>query len=59
MDVSEECRKPQLFTYHLCAEDIIRAGLVGALRKEQKDALLSDGVLPPESSAQGRVCDVL
>ena len=27
-----------------------------ALRKEQKDALLNHGVLPPEPSAQDREC---
>ena len=49
-------RKPQNFTYHLCAEDIARAGLADALRAEDKGALLEDGLLPPESSAKRRAC---
>ena len=29
---------------------------MNALRHEEKDALLKDGVLPPESSTRGRIC---
>ena len=50
------CRKPQSFTYHLCAEDISRAELVNALSKEERKILLEDGVLPHESSAKGQTC---
>ena len=58
--ISTWCWKPRQLTYHLCAEDVTRAGLVSYLRKQQKDDLLNHGVLPPDSSWQGRVyvCDV-
>ena len=50
------CRKPQAFTYHMCAENITKTTLVPALSEEDRKALLEDGVAPPESSAKDRFC---
>ena len=49
-------RKPKAFTYHLCAENTTKTTLVPALSKEDRKALLEDGVIPPESSARDRFC---
>ena len=50
------CRKPQAFTYHMCAENITKTTLVPALSKEDRKALSEEGVVPPESSAKDRFC---
>ena len=50
------CRKPQSFTYYVCAEDTTRGGLVSTLSAEERDALLNRGELPPDSSAKGPEC---
>ena len=47
-------RRPQKMTYHLCAEDITKNCIVPSLPDEEKDDLLTRGVLPPESSARDK-----
>ena len=49
-------RRPQRMTYHLCAEDITKNYIVPSLPDDEKDALLTQGVLPPDSSARDRHC---
>ena len=49
-------RRPQKMTHHLCAEDITKNCIVPSLPDEEKDDLLTRGVLPPESSARDRHC---
>ena len=43
-------------TYHLCAEDITKNCIVPSLPDEEKEDLLTRGVLPPESSARDMHC---
>ena len=49
-------RKPQRMTYHVCAENITKNCIVPNLPKEDKDDLLTQGVLPPSSSARDMHC---
>ena len=46
--------KPQALTYRLCAEGIVRSGLVTALTQEEKKKPLKDKELPQAASARGR-----
>ena len=48
------CRQPQGLTYHLCAEGIMRSGLVAALTPEERKKLIQDKELPQAASARGR-----
>ena len=50
------CRKPQPFVYHLCAEDLTKGALIPTLSEAERELLLKEGVLSPESSVRGRVC---
>ena len=50
------CRKPQPFTYHLCAEDLTKSTFVPNLAEGDLQLLKQANILPPESSAQGRYC---
>ena len=50
------CRRPQEMTYRLCAEDITKNFIVQSLPDEEKDDLLTRGILPQESSARDRHC---
>ena len=49
-------RKPFDMTYHLCAEDVTKNFIVPSLPDEEKEALLTHGVLPAGSSASDRHC---
>ena len=50
------CRRPQMMTYHLCAEDITKNAIVLSLPEEERDDLIHRGILPRESSAKDRHC---
>ena len=45
-------------THHLCAEDVTKTCIVPSLTDEEKDDLLTRGVLPPESTASEALCRV-
>ena len=49
-------RKPQPFTYHLCAEDLNKTAFAPNLPEGDRQVLKDEGTLPAESSAQGRYC---
>ena len=50
------CRKPQAFTYHVCAEDITKTVIVPYLSDCDRQRLEAEGTIPPESSAKGWYC---
>ena len=43
-------------TYHLCAENITKNCIVPNLPDDEKDDLLTRGILPPSSSARDLHC---
>ena len=49
-------RKPQKMTYHLCAENITKNCIVPNLPEDEKEDLLTHGILPPLSSARDKHC---
>ena len=49
-------RKPQRMTYHLCAENTTKNCIVPNLPEDEKDDLLTHGILPPSSSARDKHC---
>ena len=49
-------RKPQRMTYRLCAENTTKNCIVPNLPEDEKDDLLTHGVLPPSSSARDKHC---
>ena len=49
-------RKPQGMTYQFCAENMTKTVIVQNLPAEERDDLLSHGILPQESSARDMHC---